>query len=111
MSDKYPVVVTDGECLWIGNVSDTLPTVAVKDGECLWMSDTLPVIVVTDGECQGMPNALPIVVVTDGECMWMPHAVFAYSKPFYLVPVAIVLHNITRYSGKRRTAHSQSKEA
>ena len=97
MSDTYPVVVTDGECLWIGNVFDTLPTVVVKDGECLWMSDTLPVIVVTDGECLGMPNALPIVV-TDEECMWMPHAVFAYSKPFYLVPVAIVLHNITRYS-------------
>ncbi|XP_070187912.1 GPI inositol-deacylase-like [Littorina saxatilis] len=31
----------------------------------------------------------------DGECLWMPDAVYTYSKPFYMVPVAMVLHAIT----------------
>ncbi|XP_076459626.1 GPI inositol-deacylase-like [Babylonia areolata] len=42
----------------------------------------------------------------DGECLWMPEAVYMYSKPFYVVPVAMVLHAVTNIKAVWRLVSS-----
>nr|KAG5710220.1 hypothetical protein BaRGS_006739 [Batillaria attramentaria] len=39
----------------------------------------------------------------DGECLWIGEAIFAYSKPFYMVPVAVIIHTISNVKPVAKT--------